>query len=203
MNCLGVDIGAGLPAAAALRPVTAWRAALEDQHDVIKAVQPPVPASSISMGRGARLWPPPSTLSSITATWPLPACGVEHAVGAAPVDRAFHVSHGSPCALKRMTNVMIPVAYNSRRRAPPRIRVCRSNQELSLFPLYPPPLPPDSPPCVSLDALLAGADRALRVLIQQRQPANPATAEEAARHLSALRKSATLAGLMRVNHMGR
>jgi len=35
-------------------------------------VQPPVPASTVSIGRGARLRPPPSGAPSISSTWPLP-----------------------------------------------------------------------------------------------------------------------------------
>jgi hypothetical protein len=35
-------------------------------------VQPPVPASTVSIGRGARFWPPPSGAPSIVSKWPLP-----------------------------------------------------------------------------------------------------------------------------------
>jgi hypothetical protein len=35
-------------------------------------VQPPVPSNTISIGRGARLWPPPSGAPSMLTMWPEP-----------------------------------------------------------------------------------------------------------------------------------
>jgi hypothetical protein len=35
-------------------------------------VQPPVPSSTISIGRGPRFRPPPSGAPSMTTAWPLP-----------------------------------------------------------------------------------------------------------------------------------
>src|SRR6185503_2453333 len=57
------------------------------------AVQPPVPRSTISMGRGARLRPPPSGAPSIATTWLLPVSARK--VIPSPVQRTVQ-SIGSP-----------------------------------------------------------------------------------------------------------
>ena len=71
---LGIGVGAfGLELdAAAAHSVPA---ALEDQDHVGGAAARA--GQQHFHGRGARLWPPPSTAPSITATWPLPVLAVK------------------------------------------------------------------------------------------------------------------------------
>src|SRR5688572_20837189 len=64
------------------------------------AVQPPVPSRTISIGRGARLRPPPSGAPSMATTWLLPVSARN--VMPSPVHRTLH-SIGGPFCVKSAT----------------------------------------------------------------------------------------------------
>jgi len=53
-------------------------------------VHPPVPASSISMGRGARLRPPASGAPSMVTIWPLPVSATKDMPLSAPIHFTVH-----------------------------------------------------------------------------------------------------------------
>src|SRR5260370_24520943 len=57
------------------------------------AVQPPVPSRTISIGRGARLRPPPSGAPSITARWPLPVSAAKD-MPSGPIQLTLHSTFG-------------------------------------------------------------------------------------------------------------
>jgi hypothetical protein len=79
------------------QPRTSWRPRLRISTTSY-AVQPPVPASTVSIGRGARLRPPfsgraSSGAPSMASTWPLPVSATKpmpERVPAAPVQLTVH-----------------------------------------------------------------------------------------------------------------
>ena len=79
------------------QPRTSWRPRFRI-NTTSYAVQPPVPASTVSMGRGARFWPPFSGLAasgapSMAITWPEPVSATKpmpDRVPAAPVQLTVH-----------------------------------------------------------------------------------------------------------------
>ncbi|KGC57112.1 hypothetical protein DM45_2472 [Burkholderia mallei] len=52
-------------------------------------MQPPVPTRTISIGRGARLFPPPSGAPSIVTRWPLPVWAA-NAMPSCPIQLTLH-----------------------------------------------------------------------------------------------------------------
>ena len=70
VNTLG-SVSARSASISTSQPVMVWRERCRIMT-TSKLVQPPMPSSSISMGRGPRLRPPASGGPSMTTEWPLP-----------------------------------------------------------------------------------------------------------------------------------